>query len=48
MPGSFWIWSTWSEYGVPPRTTPKSNVQLVFDQVEGRWYWTGALYNATR
>lgn len=48
MPGSFWIWSTWSEYGVPPRTTPKSNVQLVFDQIDGRWYWIGALFNATR
>jgi hypothetical protein len=48
MPGSFWIWSTWSAYGVPPRTTPQSNVQLVFDQIDGRWYWVGALFNATR
>lgn len=48
MPGSFWIWSTWSEYGVPPRTTPRSNVQLVFDQIDGRWYWVGALFNAVR
>jgi ketosteroid isomerase-like protein len=44
MPGSFWVWSTWSAYG----TTPKSNVQLVFDQIDGRWYWIGALFNATR
>jgi len=44
MPGSFWTWSTWSAYG----TTPKSNVQLVFDQIDGRWYWIGALFNATR
>ena len=48
MPGSFWIWSTWSAYGAPPRTTPQSNVQLVFDQIDGRWYWVGALFNATR
>lgn len=48
MPGSFWIWSTWSAYGTPPRTTPQSNVQLVFDQIDGRWYWIGALFNATR
>jgi hypothetical protein len=48
MPGSFWIWSTWSAYGTPPRTSPPSNVQLVFDQVDGRWYWVGALFNATR
>jgi hypothetical protein len=44
MPGSFWIWSTWSAYG----TTPQSNVQLVFDQIDGRWYWVGALFNAAR
>ena len=48
MPGSFWIWSTWSIYGTPPRVTPQSNVQLVFDQIDGRWYWVGALFNATR
>jgi hypothetical protein len=48
MPGSFWIWSTWSAYGTPPRTAPPSNVQLVFDQVDGRWYWVGALFNAVR
>ena len=48
MPGSFWIWSTWSEYGTPPQLTPRSNVQLVFDQIDGRWYWVGALYNAVR
>jgi len=48
MPGSFWIWSTWSAYGTPPRTSPQSNVQLVFDQIDGRWYWVGALFNATR
>jgi len=46
--GSFWIWSTWSAYGAPPRTTPQSNVQLVLGQVDGRWYWVGALYNAAR
>lgn len=48
MPGSFWIWSTWSAYGTPPRASPQSNVQLVFDQIDGRWYWIGALFNATR
>ena len=46
MPGSFWVWSTWSAYGTPP--TPQSNVQLVFDQIDGRWYWVGALFNAAR
>ncbi|HEV8669969.1 MAG TPA: hypothetical protein VGS01_04455 [Candidatus Limnocylindria bacterium] len=34
--------------GTAPRTTPQSNVQLVFDQVDGRWYWVGALFNAVR
>ncbi|HEV2011601.1 MAG TPA: hypothetical protein VGS17_11315 [Candidatus Limnocylindria bacterium] len=48
MPGSFWIWSTWSAYGTPPQTTPRSSVQLVFDQIDGRWYWVGALFNAAR
>jgi uncharacterized protein (TIGR02246 family) len=48
MPGSFWVWSTWSAYGLPPRTSPQSNVQLVFDEVDGRWYWVGALFNAVR
>ena len=46
MPGSFWVWSTWSAYGTP--STPQSNVQLVFDQIDGRWYWVGALFNAAR
>jgi hypothetical protein len=46
--GAFWIWSTWSGYGAPPRTTPQSNVQLALGQVDGRWYWLGALYNAAR
>ena len=46
MPGSFWVWSTWSAYGTPP--VPQSNVQLVFDQIDGRWYWVGALFNAAR
>jgi hypothetical protein len=23
-------------------------VQLVFDQIDGRWCWVGALFNATR
>lgn len=48
MPGSFWVWSTWSEYGLPPRVSPKSNVQLAFDQIDGRWYWVSALFNAER
>jgi hypothetical protein len=48
MPGSFWIWSTWSAYGTPPRASPQSDVQLVFDQIDGRWYWVGALFNAQR
>jgi hypothetical protein len=48
MPGSFWVWSTWSAYGIPPQVSPQSNVQLVFDQIDGRWYWVGALFNATR
>jgi hypothetical protein len=48
MPGSFWIWSTWSAYGASPRTSPQSNVQLVFDQIDGRWCLVGALFNATR
>jgi hypothetical protein len=48
MPGSFWVWSTWSAYGTPPQVSPQSNVQLVFDQIDGRWYWVGALFNATR
>jgi hypothetical protein len=47
-PGSFWIWSTWSAYGLAPRVVQQSNVQLVFDQIDGRWYWAGALFNATR
>jgi len=46
--GSFWIWSTWSGYGTPPQTTPQSNVQLALGQIDGRWYWVGALYNAAR
>lgn len=48
MPGSFWVWSTWSAYGLPPRVSPPSNVQMVFDQIDGRWYWVGALFNAER
>lgn len=44
MPGSFWVWSTWSAYA----TAPQSNVQLVFDQIDGRWYWVSALFNAVR
>jgi len=43
--GAFWVWSTWSAYGSAP-FTPESVTQLVFDQIEGRWYWTGALFNA--
>jgi hypothetical protein len=48
MRGSFWVWSTWSAYGVAPRATPQSNVQIVFDQIDGRWYWVSALFNAER
>lgn len=48
MRGSFWVWSTWSAYGLPPRVTPPSNVQMVFDQVDGRWYWVSSLFNAER
>jgi hypothetical protein len=43
--GPFWVWSTWSAYGSAP-VTPASTVQLVFDQVDGSWYWIGALFNA--
>jgi len=43
--GPFWVWSTWSAYGSAP-FTPASTVQLVFDQVDGSWYWIGALFNA--
>ena len=43
--GPFWVWSTWSAYGSAP-FTPQSTVQLVFDQIDGRWYWIGALFNA--
>ena len=46
--GSFWVWSTWSGYGSAPGATPPSNVQMVFDQIDGRWYWVGALFNAER
>jgi hypothetical protein len=46
--GAFWVWSTWSAYGTPPRSSPQSNVQLAFDQVDGRWYLVGALFNAER
>ena len=45
--GPFWVWSTWSAYGSAP-FTPESTVQLVFDQIDGRWYWVGALFNAQR
>ena len=48
MRGSFWVWSTWSAYGLPPRVTPPSNVQIVFDQIDGRWYWVSSLFNADR
>jgi hypothetical protein len=43
--GPFWVWSEWSAYGSSP-FTPQSTTQLVFDQIDGRWYWTGALFNA--
>ena len=43
--GPFWVWSTWSAYGSAP-FTPQSATQLVFDQIDGHWYWTGALFNA--
>lgn len=45
--GPFWVWSSWSAYGTAP-PTPQSTVQLVFDQIDGRWYWIGALFNAAR
>jgi hypothetical protein len=48
MRGTFWVWSTWSSYGLPPRVTPPSNVQMVFDQIDGRWYWVSSLFNAER
>ena len=48
MRGSFWVWSAWSEYGLPPRVSRATNVQLVFDQIDGRWYWVSALFNAER
>ena len=41
--GPFWVWSTWSAYG----DVKEDSVQLVFDQREGRWYWTGALVHAS-
>ena len=47
LSGSFWIWSTWSAYGTQP-FTPQSTVQLVFGQIDGRWYWVAAMFNATR
>ncbi|HEV2251034.1 MAG TPA: hypothetical protein VGT60_11070 [Candidatus Limnocylindria bacterium] len=43
--GPFWVWSTWSAYNAPS-FSPESVTQLVFDQIDGRWYWTGALFNA--
>ena len=43
--GPFWVWSTWSAYNAPS-FNPESVTQLVFDQIDGRWYWTGALFNA--
>ena len=43
--GPFWVWSTWSAYN-SPSFVPESITQLVFDQIDGRWYWTGALFNA--
>lgn len=48
MRGSFWVWSTWSAYGLPPRVTPPSNVHIVFEQIDGRWYWVSSLFNAER
>jgi hypothetical protein len=45
--GPFWVWSTWSAYGSAP-FTPQSTVQRVFDRIDGRWYWVGALFNAPR
>jgi hypothetical protein len=43
--GPFWVWSTWSAYNAPS-FNPESATQLVFDQIDGRWYWTVALFNA--
>jgi hypothetical protein len=45
LKGPFWVWSDWSAYGSAP-FTPRSTTQLVFDQIDGRWYWIGALFNA--
>jgi len=45
LKGPFWVWSTWSSYN-SPSFVPESSTQLVFDQIDGRWYWTGALFNA--
>lgn len=43
MPGAYSVWSTWTEPG-----QPIGDVQLVIDQVEGRWFLIGALFNARR
>lgn len=43
--GPVWVWSDWSAYGSAP-FTPQSTTQLVFDRIDGRWYWIGALFNA--
>lgn len=42
-PGAYWIWSTWRRPGQPDQ-----NVQLTLGEIDGRWYWAGALYNAPR
>jgi hypothetical protein len=43
MRGTYWVWSTWRRPGQPDQ-----NGQLVFSDLDGRWYWSGAFYNAPR
>ena len=45
LEGAFWVWSDWAAYGSAP-FTPQSTTQLVFDRIDGQWYWTGAIFNA--
>ncbi len=42
--GPFWVWATWSAYGDP--VIRADDVQLVFGQQDGGWYWIGALFHA--
>jgi hypothetical protein len=43
MQGTYWLWSTWRRAGQADQ-----NVQLVLSELDGRWYWSGAFYNAPR